>query len=231
MNALHIGEAAFKACDVSKEEDLKALVNFTVQKYGQIDCLVNNAGYHPNPNTIDNFTGKDMMDLFQLNVLSYFLMSKFCLPYLRKTQGSIVNISSLVGDMGQKNAVTYCTTKGAIHAMTRALAIDEGVNNVRVNSISPGGIWTPLFEDWVNASSDPKKTLQCEEDQQHIRRLGTIEECGKLALFLACDATYTTGTDNIISGGSELGYGNKWVRPNSSVCSTNNPLLMPQVFL
>lgn len=64
--------------------------------------------------------------------------------------------------------------------MTRALAIDEGVNNVRVNSISPGGIWTPLFEDWVNASSDPKKTLQCEEDQQHIRRLGTIEECGKL---------------------------------------------------
>ena len=146
-------------------------------------------------------------------MLSYFLMSKFCLPYLRKTQGSIVNISSLVGSMGQKNACTYCTTKGAIHAMTRALAIDEGCHNVRVNSISPGGIWTPLFESWVNASSNPKAVLKCEEDQQHIRRLGTIEECGKLALFLAADATYTTGTDNIISGGSELGYGNKYVRP------------------
>lgn len=131
MNALKIGEAAFKACDVSKEEDLRALVDFTVDKYGQIDCLVNNAGYHPSPNTIDAFSGKDLMDLFQLNVVSYFLMSKFCLPYLRKTHGNIINVSSLVGSMGQKNAVTYCTTKGAIHAMTRALAIDDGTNKVR----------------------------------------------------------------------------------------------------
>lgn len=213
MNEIGIGEAAFKACDVNKEDQLRALVDFTVEKYGQIDCLVNNAGYHPLPNTIDHFSGKDLMDLFQLNVVSYFLMSKFCLPYLRKTQGSIINVSSLVGSMGQKNAVTYCTTKGAIHAMTRALAIDEGVHNVRVNSISPGGIWTPLFEEWVKVTSDPAKTMQCEIDQQHIRRLGTVEECGKLALFLAADATYTTGTDNIISGGSELGYGNKYVRP------------------
>ena len=213
MNEIGIGEAAFKACDVNKEDQLRALVDFTVEKYGQIDCLVNNAGYHPLPNTIDHFSGKDLMDLFQLNVVSYFLMSKFCLPYLRKTQGSIINVSSLVGSMGQKNAVTYCTTKGAIHAMTRALAIDEGVHNVRVNSISPGGIWTPLFEEWVKVTSDPAKTMQCEVDQQHIRRLGTVEECGKLALFLAADATYTTGTDNIISGGSELGYGNKYVRP------------------
>ena len=213
MNDLKIGEAAFTSCDVTKENELKNLVDFTIEKFGQIDCLVNNAGYHPNPKTIDGFSGEDMMNLFTTNVLSYFLMCKFCLPYLRKTQGSIINISSLVGSMGQKNAVTYCTTKGAIHAMTRALAIDEGKYNVRVNSISPGGIWTPLFEDWVNSTSDPTAALKCEEDQQHIRRLGTIEECGKLALFLAADATYTTGTDNIISGGSELGYGNKYVRP------------------
>ena len=213
MNALKIGEASFKACDVNKESDLKALVDFTVERYGQIDCLINNAGYHPLPNTIDNFSGQDLMDLFQLNVVSYFLLSKFCLPYLRKTQGNIINVSSLVGRIGQKNAVTYCTTKGAIHAMTRALAIDEGKYNVRVNSISPGGIWTPLFEEWVNVTSDPEATLKCEQDQQHLRRLGTTEECAKLALFLAADATYTTGTDNIISGGSELGYGNKYVRP------------------
>lgn len=80
MNDLHVGEAAFKACDVSKEEDLKALVDFTVQKYGQIDCLVNNAGYHPDPKTIDDFTGKDLMDLLQLNVLSYFLRSEVLPP-------------------------------------------------------------------------------------------------------------------------------------------------------
>ena len=213
MNDLKVGEAAFKACDVSKEEELKDLVDFTVNKYGRIDCLVNNAGYHPTPRTIDDFTSKDLTDLFQLNVVSYFAMCKFCLPFLRQTQGSIINISSLVGSMGQKNAITYCTTKGAINAMTRALAIDEGKYNVRVNSISPGGIWTPLFQEWVDSTSDPKKALQCEEDQQHIRRLGTIEECGKLAVFLAADATYTTGTDNVISGGSELGYGNKYVRP------------------
>ena len=205
MNDLKIGEAAFKACDVSKEEDLKALVDFTVQKYGQIDCLVNNAGYHPSPRTIDDFTGKDMMDLFQLNVLSYFLMSKFCLPYLRKTQGSIINVSSLVGRMGQKNACTYCTTKGAIHAMTRALAIDEGCHNVRVNSISPGGIWTPLFEEWVNATSNPEATLKCEEDQQHIRRLGTIEEIAGPVLAMCSDSfNYMTGTYLLCDGGQSI---------------------------
>lgn len=115
--------------------------------------------------------------------------------------------------MGQSKATTYCATKGAIHSMTKAMAIDEAPYNVRVNSVSPGNIWTPLYDDWINSTPDPKKTLENDAHNQHLTRLGTIEECGKLCVYLAADATYNTGTDTIISGGSELGYGNKFTRP------------------
>ena len=213
LKELGPGTGVFCRCDTSKEEDLKNLVDFTVKKYEKIDCLVNNAGWHPPPKEDIEFTRQEFMDLLNLNLVSYFTLSCLCIPYLRKTQGNIINMSSLVGHMGQSKATTYCATKGAIHSMTKAMAIDEAPYNVRVNSVSPGNIWTPLYDDWINSTPDPKKTLENDAHNQHLTRLGTIEECGKLCVYLAADATYNTGTDTIISGGSELGYGNKFTRP------------------
>lgn len=123
--------------------------------------------------------------------------------------GNIINLSSLVGSMGQLHATTYVATKGAITAFTKALAIDEAEHGVRVNSVSPGNIYTPLWQEAIDAAADREACRAQGEAAQLLGRMGTIDEVGKLCLFLAAEATFTTGVDHIISGGAELGYGAK----------------------
>jgi len=209
LNGAAPGEATFVACDVSKTFEIKNLIDATMEKYGRIDCLINNAGWHPPHKPIDDFSVNDFRDLLDLNLVSIFAACKFALPHLRKTQGNIINISSLVGVMGQLHATTYVATKGAITAFTKALAIDEAENGVRVNSVSPGNVYTPLWQEAIDASSDPDQCRADGEAAQVLGRMGTIEEVGKLCLFIASEATFTTGVDHIISGGAELGYGKK----------------------
>jgi NAD(P)-dependent dehydrogenase (short-subunit alcohol dehydrogenase family) len=204
-----VGKVAFVKCDVSKTEELQNLIDRTVEMHGQIDCLINNAGSHPPHKPIDDFSVEEFRDLIDLNLISIFVGCKFALPYLRQTKGNIINMSSLVGTMGQLHATTYVATKGAVTAFTKALAIDEAVHGVRVNSVSPGNIYTPLWQEAIDASDDPKRARSEGDAAQLFGRMGTIEEVGKLCLFIAAEATFTTGVDHIISGGAELGYGRK----------------------
>jgi NAD(P)-dependent dehydrogenase (short-subunit alcohol dehydrogenase family) len=203
------GEAHFVTCDVSKVDDLRRLVDTTVDRYGRIDCLINNAGWHPPHKPIDDFTVAEFRRLLDLNLVSIFAACKLALPHLRKTKGNIINLSSLVGTMGQLHATTYVATKGAITAFTKALAIDEAAHGVRVNSVSPGNIDTPLWQEAIDAAPDPARCRADGEAAQLRGRMGTIEETGRLCLFLAAEATFTTGVDHIQSGGAELGYGRK----------------------
>ena len=203
------GEAVFIRCDVSRTDEVERLVDDTVARFGRLDCLVNNAGWHPPHQPIDAFTPADFRSLFELNVMSVFVACRRALPHLRKTRGNIVNLSSLVGVMGQLHATTYVATKGAITAFTKALAVDEAAHGVRVNSISPGNIYTPLWQEAIDAAPDPAKCRADGEAAQVLGRMGTIEEAGRLCLFLAAEATFTTGVDHIQSGGAELGYGRK----------------------
>jgi len=143
------------------------------------------------------------------NVRTAFLMTKHALPHLRKTKGNIINLSSLVGAMAQLYGSTYVATKGAVTAFTKALAIDEAAHGVRVNSVSPGNIYTPLWQEAIAAAEDPQKCRADGDAAQLMGRMGTTEEVGKLCLFIAAEATFTTGVDHIISGGAELGYGRK----------------------
>jgi NAD(P)-dependent dehydrogenase (short-subunit alcohol dehydrogenase family) len=209
VNSRGPGRALFLRCDVSKEAEVRRLVDETVARFGRIDCLVNNAGWHPPHGPIDEFTPQDLRDLFELNVVSLFVACRHALPHLRRTRGNIINMSSLVGSMGQLHATTYVATKGAITAFTKALAVDEAAWGVRVNSVSPGNIWTPLWKEAVDASSDPARTRADGDAAQLLGRMGTIEEAGRLCLFLAAEATFTTGVDHVLSGGAELGYGRK----------------------
>lgn len=203
------GRALFLRCDVSKEADVRALVDETARRYGRIDCLVNNAGWHPPHKPIDDFTAQEFRDLLELNLVSMFVACQQALPHLRRTQGNIVNMSSLVGSMGQLHATTYVATKGAITAFTKALAVDEAAHGVRVNAVSPGNIWTPLWKEAVDASADPARTRADGDAAQLLGRMGTIEEAGRLCLFIAAEATFTTGVDHVLSGGAELSYGRK----------------------
>ena len=209
LSATGPGEATFVTCDVAKTFELRGLIESAVKKYGQLDCLINNAGWHPPHKPIDAFSVQDFRDLLDLNLVSIFAACKFALPHLRITNGNIINISSLVGAMGQYHATTYVATKGAITAFTKALAIDEAEHNVRVNSVSPGNVYTPLWQEAIDAAVDPAQCRTDGENAQPLGRMGTIEEVGKLCLFLASEATFTTGVDHIISGGAELGYGKK----------------------
>ncbi|XP_035664859.1 17-beta-hydroxysteroid dehydrogenase 14-like isoform X1 [Branchiostoma floridae] len=209
MNTSGPGEALFIPCDVTKEEDIRNVIDKTVEKYGRIDCLINNAGMHPPEQTIDDTSVDEFRSLLNLNLVSYFIASKFALPHLRKTQGNIINMSSLVGIIGQTHACAYVTTKGGITSLTRALAVDEAKYGVRVNTVSPGNIWTPMWDGLSKASGNTEAMVKGGEEAQLLGRMGTIEEAGKVCLFLAAEATFSTGTDMLLSGGAELNYGRK----------------------
>jgi NAD(P)-dependent dehydrogenase (short-subunit alcohol dehydrogenase family) len=200
---------AFLPCDVSKVAEVQAVVDAAAARHGRLDCLVNNAGWHPPHRPIDQFSEEDFRELLELNVVSMFAACRRALPHLRKTKGCIVNLSSLVARMGQHHATTYVATKGAVTAFTKALAVDEAVHGVRVNCISPGNVWTPLWEQAVRGAPDPAACKAKGEAAQLLGRMGTIEEAGRLCLFLAAEATFTTGADLVLSGGAELGYGRK----------------------
>lgn len=209
MNKKGPGEAFFVRCDMTKEEDIKNLIDKTVERYGRIDCVINNAGQHPPHTPIDEIPADDFRRLLDVNVVSYFLVAKYSLPHLRKTKGNIIQDSSLVGEIGQPGAVPYVATKGAITSMTKAMAIDEAVYGVRVNTFAPGNIWTPMWDDLAKGSGAFDKTVKDGEDAQLLGRFGTAEECGKACLFLAADATFCTGINIFMSGGAELNYGVK----------------------
>jgi NAD(P)-dependent dehydrogenase (short-subunit alcohol dehydrogenase family) len=209
LNARGPERAHFIRADVSKVDDLRTLIDETVGKFGRLDCLINNAGWHPGHKPIDDFSVQDFRTLLDLNLVSIFAACKFALPHLRQVQGNIINLSSLVGAMGQLHAATYVATKGGITALSKALAVDEAAHGVRVNSVSPGNIYTPLWQEAIDGSADPTATRAAGDAAQLLGRMGTIEEAGRLCLYLAADATFTTGVDHLLSGGAELAYGRK----------------------
>jgi NAD(P)-dependent dehydrogenase (short-subunit alcohol dehydrogenase family) len=203
------GEAHFVYCDVTEEDDVRRLIETTVERFDRLDCLVNNAGWHPPHRPIEGFSVGEFRSLLELNLVSVFTACKLALPHLRRTRGNIINMSSLVAQVGQHYATTYVATKGAVTAFTKALALDEAAHGVRVNSISPGNIFTPLWQEAADATPDPERALAEGRAAQPVGRMGTAEEVGRLCVFIAAEATFTTGVDHIISGGAELGYANK----------------------
>ena len=207
------GECVFQVCDVSKPDEVRALIDSTVERFGRLDCLINNAGFHPPQKGIDTFDEDDLAEVWQANFVSQFVACKHALSHLRRTKGSIVNMGSLVARIGQEGGTTYCATKGAISAFTKALAIEEARNGVRVNAVLPGNI---LSDSRVQAIKNlPEREGEVldrwVDANQHMGRSGTNEETGQVCLFLASDAaSYLTGIEVVISGGAELGYGTKY---------------------
>ncbi|XP_066875742.1 LOW QUALITY PROTEIN: 17-beta-hydroxysteroid dehydrogenase 14 [Kogia breviceps] len=137
------------------------------------------------------------------------VLATLALPHLRKSRENVINISSLVGAIGQSQAVPYVATKGAVTAMTKALALDESHNGVRANCIPPGNIWTPLWEELAASTPDPTVTVREGMLAQPLGRMGQPAEVGAAAVFLASEASFCTGIERLVTGGAELGYGCK----------------------
>ncbi|XP_059007356.1 17-beta-hydroxysteroid dehydrogenase 14 isoform X1 [Mustela lutreola] len=199
----------FLLCDVTREEDVRTLISETVRRFGRLDCVVNNAGYHPPPQWPEETSAQGFRQLLELNLLGTYTLTKLALPHLRKSRGNVINISSLVGAIGQVQAVPYVATKGAVTAMTKALALDESQYGVRVNCISPGNIWTPLWEELAAFTPDPAATILEGTLAQPLGRMGQPADVAAAAVFLASEANFCTGIELFVTGGAELGYGRK----------------------
>ena len=213
LNAKRPGSCEFVSCDVSRTDDIKKLVESTVKRYGRIDCLINNAGSHPPFSFIDECTEEQFLRVLQTNLVSYFSASRLALPHLRKTRGSIIMMGSLVAQIGEYRSTMYTASKGGISALTKALAIEESRNGVRVNCVLPGNVLSDSRRRGIAALPEGvrEETDQMVDHAQVTGRSGTPEEIGQLCLFLASEAaSYITGTEIIISGGSEIGYGVKY---------------------
>jgi len=211
LRQLHpASQVDFVFADVTKEADVKKVVDLCIEKHGRVDCLFNNVGRHPPTKDIDDFSADEFRQLFDLNVVSYFLFSKFCLPYLRKSNyihgASIINNASITNTIATDQSVTYVSTKGAIVAMTRSLALDEAKHNVRVNSVSPGPIDTPLNRARATeAHGNVEDGYKVFGSFSILSRLGTTREVADAVLYFAAEGTYCTGINMLVSGGCELG--------------------------
>lgn len=200
------GRAIYVQTDVSQSEQVQNMIKRTIEEFRRLDILINNAGYHISKN-IEETSEEEWDFIINTNLKSVFLCSKYAIPCLRKTKGCIINMSSMVGLVGQSNAGAYSATKGGIIAMTKGMALDFAKDGIRVNCICPGWIKTPLVDDWFSQQPDEQKAREYINSVHPLGRIGTIEECGRAALFLATeDSSFMTGSILTVDGGVTLGY-------------------------
>lgn len=191
---------AFKT-DVSNPGSVKHLVDFTIKTYSKINSLINNAAIQVNK-TIEDITFEEWNLQMSINVGGIFLCSKYFLPYLRKTKGNIVNMSSVNGFFVEPMCAGYCTTKAAIIGLTKAMAIDHGKESIRVNCICPGYIDAGLAEGYFQSQPDPAKAREEAGKLHALWRIGKPGEVGRVAVFLASDdASFMTGASVVVDGG------------------------------
>jgi meso-butanediol dehydrogenase / (S,S)-butanediol dehydrogenase / diacetyl reductase len=198
-------------CDVTRPEDVRRVIGKAASLYGGLDIIVNAAAVHPFGTVVetDLATWERCM---MVNVGSIYLLAHYGIPEMRKRGGgSIINLASVQGRACQRGVAVYATSKGAIHSLTRAMALDHAPDKIRVNSISPGSIRTPML---ATSAGHFSPDMPVEEVFQRfgaahpLKRIGLPEEVAELAAFLASDkAAFCTGGDYLVDGGLLAGLG------------------------
>ena len=192
------GKAVAVQGDVAKKADIERLVAETKKAFGRLDILVNNAGvYEFSP--LENVTEENFHKQFNLNVLGLILASQAAAKLFDSTGGSIINISSIASVKGFPDGAIYSGTKGAVDAITRALASELGPRGIRVNAINPGLVETEGTRSAGIAESDMRKQV---EAQTPLGRIGQPQDIAPAVVFLASsDASWITGETLYITGG------------------------------
>jgi NAD(P)-dependent dehydrogenase (short-subunit alcohol dehydrogenase family) len=200
-----------ETCDVTDADAVQSVIRKTVGRLSGLDIIVNAAAIHPFGNVLETDL-ETWNRCMMVNIGSVFLLARFGIPEMKKRGGgSIINLASVQGYACQRGVAAYATSKGAVHSLTRALALDHAADGIRVNSISPGSIRTPMLaRSAAHFSPDvPVEESFARFGAAHpLGRIGTPEEVAELAVFLASEkAGFCTGGDYLVDGGLLAGIG------------------------
>ena len=193
------GEASFIRTDVTKEADVKAAVDFTVQTYGRLDAAFNNAGIEM-VGSLDQVTEEQYQNTFNINVWGVLSSMKHEVAAMQKTGGgAIVNTSSTFGLVGGAYASIYVGTKFAVEGLTKSIAVEVAKQNIRVNAVAPGAVQTDMVDRFAGKEGEARDDLTAKHP---IGRFGTSEEIAAAVLYLCSDAaTFTIGSTLSVDGG------------------------------
>ncbi len=202
----------FLRSDVSNPDDVEHMINWTKDRFGRIDCLFNNAGATENVASIEDVTAEGIRREFDLLVAAVLLGMKYVVPIMRaQGGGSIVNNASIAGVASGYGPVIYSAAKAAVINATKCVAMEVAGQRIRVNSVSPGAVYTPIFAKiWDPESKDPETTESKVRGHFNnfvpVGRAGEGEDVAALLVYLASDeSTYVTGQDIAIDGGLTTG--------------------------
>jgi len=195
-------QVEFAAYDVTDETICQNTFATLAERWDKLDILVNAAGIEIEK-TIEDTTLEEWNRIFAINVTGVFLTSKYALPLIRQSPAaSIINFGSYDGYIADPGLAAYCATKGAVHALTRAMACDHGPEGIRVNAICPGYVDTPMLQSFFGESGDIETLKKAVRDIHPTRTYGTPEDIANLVNWLASDeARYASGQLWIIDGG------------------------------
>jgi NAD(P)-dependent dehydrogenase (short-subunit alcohol dehydrogenase family) len=195
------------ACDVSKDAEVKEAITRTLDRYGRLDAIHNNAGIATPSKPLHETSDEEWDALFDINLKSVLNTTRHGFEALKVNKGSILNTSSLVGVIGQEIHAAYTATKGAMNTLTKSMALDYAPLGIRVNAVCPAGTWTPMLRKWASEQPDPAGINRYLDD---IHPLGYCPEGDVIAdasVYLLSDkARFVTGHIMHVSGGAELGY-------------------------
>jgi NAD(P)-dependent dehydrogenase (short-subunit alcohol dehydrogenase family) len=200
------GRAIFIPCDVTRAADCQRAVEQTVEEWGGLDILFNNAGIIRRATVLET-TEAEWDRVMAVNVKSIFLLSKYAIPAMAQAGGgTIINTASGWGLVGGRKAVAYCASKGAVVNMTRAMALDHGHQHIRINCICPGDTDTPMLRDEAQQLGQTDELFLAEAARRPLQRLGRPADVAQAALYLASAASsFVSGTALVVDGGGLAG--------------------------
>ncbi|MGF6929273.1 meso-butanediol dehydrogenase/(S,S)-butanediol dehydrogenase/diacetyl reductase [Chitinophaga sp. W2I13] len=203
MGAPHI----FIRADLNSGAAIELAIHNLLQTFGVLHAIHNNAGIASPSKPLHDTTDEEWEQVMNVNVRGIYYTTRYGIAALKASRGCILNTSSMVGDIGQENHAAYAGSKGAVNALTKAMALDYAADGIRVNAVAPAGVWTPMLRRWRSEQPEPARI---EQYLDGIHALGYCPEADEIAdvcaFLLSEQARFITGCIMPVSGGAELGY-------------------------